>query len=218
MLRWRPSGELTKVRPHLALFHTDNNSNEPSATTTDRSDLCIHPLRSDLSSHHLQKNCLGCWCIDYTCKSFAGAFLQGHLWSVWVLGQFSHTGIQRSAATFSKGIFFERMFGTKGQILQVSGGTFCLCTVWQWQCCHTITHISPAPKPSAPSTWQRAATFSITKVWKKSTFYLKITATLLCWPRGGGENQLVLLTGSWEKGVYKISEAASKWPWQIHNL
>lgn len=53
-----------------------------------------------------------------------------------------------------------------------------LCTVWQWQCFHTITHISPAPKPSTPSIWQRASTLSITKVWKNSTLYLEITATL----------------------------------------
>lgn len=53
-----------------------------------------------------------------------------------------------------------------------------LCTVWQWWCFHTITHISPVPKPSAFSIWQRASTLSITKVWKNSTLYLKITATL----------------------------------------
>lgn len=68
-----PSGELAKVRPHLALFHTDNNSNEPSATTKDRSDLCILLLRADLFSHHMQQNCLGC--IDYTCKCITACFV-----------------------------------------------------------------------------------------------------------------------------------------------
>lgn len=107
------------------------------------------------------------------------AFLQGRLWSVWVLGQFSQTQVYKGVqATFSKGIFSSVCSGQKAKCFSSLSRNVFLCTVRQWQCFHTITHISPAPKPSAPSIWQRASTLSITKVWKKSTFYLKITATL----------------------------------------
>lgn len=86
-----PSGELAKVRPHLALFHRGNNSNEPSATTKDRSDLCILPLGPDLFSHHTKQNCLVVDVLIIRANALQRALLEGCLWLLWILGQFSQT-------------------------------------------------------------------------------------------------------------------------------
>lgn len=71
-----PSGEWAKVRPHLALFHTDNNSNRPSVSTKDSCDLCIlYVPRIKSFFHRTQPNCFSCWCIDYMCKCCAVGFV-----------------------------------------------------------------------------------------------------------------------------------------------
>lgn len=149
------------------------------------------------------------------------AFLQGRLWSVSVLGQFSQTQIyKRVQQSFQKAFFSSVCWGQKAKRFPSLSRNVCLCTVWQWQCFHTIAYIFAAPKPSAPSIWQ-SLHFEHHKGVKEvdvlSENYSE-AGKILRQPKGGGESQLVLLTGSWDKGAHGISEAASKCPWQIHNL
>lgn len=150
------------------------------------------------------------------------AFLHGRLWSVWVLGQFSETQVYKGVQQpFLKAFFFECAFRTKGQMLSSLSRNLLLM--------HSVAVIVFSPNNTHLSCTQTLRSQYLTKSLHsehhKGVKEVDVLSEnysnapkILRRPRGGGESQLVPLTGSWDKGVQKISGAASKCPWQLHNL